>query len=128
MGDLWPNSVFIHAETHQLWVLDWEMARWREPLSDCHQLMANLWLMMGLPHVYHKDRVKLCLTECLNAFHVHSPDVPLAGFNDYAKLLFIAYVLLILDDVKDAAWPFCDNDKVQIASRALRDVDTLFLK
>ncbi len=45
-GDLWPNSFVIDEARDVFWLLDWEMARYRDaPTADLEQFNSNLWVM-----------------------------------------------------------------------------------
>ena len=37
-GDLWPNSILVDLENNQIWIIDWEMARFETPFRDLYQL------------------------------------------------------------------------------------------
>jgi aminoglycoside phosphotransferase (APT) family kinase protein len=43
MGDLWPRSVLVGDP--QLYVIDWELAHWGNPLQDLAHLAAHLWIV-----------------------------------------------------------------------------------
>jgi Ser/Thr protein kinase RdoA (MazF antagonist) len=43
MGDLWPRSVLVGDR--QLYVIDWELAHWGNPLQDLAHLAAHLWIV-----------------------------------------------------------------------------------
>jgi 5-methylthioribose kinase len=45
-GDLWPNSFVVDESRAVFWLLDWEMARYRDaPTADLEQFNSNLWVM-----------------------------------------------------------------------------------
>mmetsp|Transcript_801 Transcript_801/g.1421 ORF Transcript_801/g.1421 Transcript_801/m.1421 type:complete len:309 (-) Transcript_801:91-1017(-) len=52
MGDLWPSSILIDPHSGNIWVIDWECARFADVTSDMSHLCANLWVMEHNPDVF----------------------------------------------------------------------------
>lgn len=52
VGDLWPNSVLIHAAERTVWVVDWEAADIGRPGRDAALLIDHLWIMTQNPSKY----------------------------------------------------------------------------
>jgi 5-methylthioribose kinase len=57
-GDFWPNSILIDLEKRAVFVIDWEMARFENKLSDLGKLMDILWLMRQNEKVFNGEKVE----------------------------------------------------------------------
>ncbi len=72
MGDLWPRSVLVEADS--LWLIDWEMVHYGQPFQDTAHLMAHLWMLAHrLPQ--HARAVRAFARAFLSAYYDAAPPV-----------------------------------------------------
>ncbi|KAJ3101638.1 hypothetical protein HDU97_001251, partial [Phlyctochytrium planicorne] len=108
-GDLWPNAILIHPQTHQIWLLDWEMARLGEDTVDFNQLLCNLWLMTQNSRDYNVKNVQKVMAELHRAF-LGSTD------RDWREdeALGISFVITVLEFVQEKHYGIDDPAKTML--------------
>jgi len=57
-GDLWPNSILINVEKKLVWIVDWEMCRFKTDLCDLQQLIGNMWIMKQNSNLFNSNRIE----------------------------------------------------------------------
>lgn len=117
-GDLWPNSILVDRERELVWIVDWEMARLENSLSDMDRLMTNLWLMKQGERVNCVCSVEVLMWRLQCEFFGDEATDWRSRFSVYT---FLSWVVTL---VRDPRWELLDRQK-EIVSRALDEAKYL---